>query len=142
MRSPSFFRAVVEFAVVAGLSLIFIFVLIPAGTSQGGEIGLPPDLLPKVTAGAIGLLALMQFVISCLRPKPETEAAPAVGHVLPLIGATVAGVLAVRFVGWEAGGALLALLALLALHERAPKRLLAVPAIVAAVLFAVGEMGL
>lgn len=141
-RSPSFLPAVAEFAIVAGLSLVFIFIVIPAGTSPGGEIGLPPDLLPKAAAAAIGVLALAQFVFSCVRPAPDAEARPPVGHVLPLIGATVAGVLAVKFVGWEAGGALLALLAMLAMRERTPLRLVVVPLAVAAVLFAVGEIGL
>jgi hypothetical protein len=54
----------------------------------------------------------------------------------------VAGVLVIGFIGWEAGGALLSLLVLLVLGERGIVRLAAVPAVVAAVLFMIGKLGI
>jgi hypothetical protein len=62
--------------------------------------------------------------------------------VLPLIAAAVAGVLVIGFIGWEAGGALLSLLVLLVLGERGIVRLATVPAVMAAVLFMIGKLGI
>jgi hypothetical protein len=142
LRSPLCSRPAVELLLVAGISAFLIFVVIPAETTPGDEIGLSPDLLPTAAAAAIGLLAVLQFVMALLRPRPDDVDAPPVRHVLPLIAAAVAGVLVIGFIGWEAGGALLSLLVLLVLGERGIVRLAAVPAVVAAVLFMIGKLGI
>lgn len=141
-RPPAFLHDLAELAIVAGLGLLAIFVVIPSQTSSAGEIGLSPGLLPTACAAAIVLLALLQFILKLIRRLVEPEAPrTAPGTALMLIAATVAGAAVVRLFGWELGGAAIVLLVSLVLGERRPARLTASAAGAAAVLFAVGWLG-
>lgn len=142
-RPPVLLRDLMEFIIVAGASLLTIFIVIPSQTSSGDEIGLAPGFVPTVCAAAIGILAGVQFLLSLFRRRIAAETpAPPVTYAALLIGSTLIGVLCIRFLGWEAGGAIMALLVSLVMGERRKVRLATVSLCVAAALFAIGKLGI
>lgn len=142
-RLPGLGRALGELIVVGGASLAMIFWIIPAQTSPGGELGLSPQLLPTVCSAAIGLLTLFRFIATLVStPAPEPGGDAPIHYALSVIVATVAGIVAVAWLGWTIGGAILALLVLLVLAERRPLMLAALPAAVAVLLFLIQKAGI
>ena len=63
------------FLFIAGL--LAIFVIIPAQTTEGEELGLPPSMFPTVGAVVITVMAALMLISSLRRPKLEfDEVAP------------------------------------------------------------------
>ncbi len=142
-RPPFPLRAGIEFAILAALSLITIFVIIPAETMSGDEIGLSPGLVPTVCAAAIGILASANFLHQLIkRTAVEQTTGPSILTAVFLVASTMIGILAIRYINWEVGGVILVILVSLSLHERRPLRLAAGAAGVALFLFIVNQLGI
>lgn len=142
-RLPQLKRAFGELVFVGGASLAMIFWIIPAQTSSSGELGLSPQLVPTVCSAAIGFLTLFRFIsalVSVQAPEPGDDGP--VHYALILILATVTGIAAITYLGWPIGGAVLAVLVLLALGERGPVLLVVLPALVAVLLFLIQKTGI
>ncbi len=146
--APSRRYALAEFLVVGGASLAVIFWIIPSQTSAAGtELGLSPRMLPTVCAGAIGVLALVRLVRVLMSSngalaEPVQTDAPAIWFAMLITSAAITGIVAIRYIGWPAGGAVLSLLVILVLCERRWSRLLAMPIGVAALLYLIQMTGI
>ena len=101
-----------------------LFWIIPAQTTTGRNLALSASFLPIICASFIGLLALANFVTTLLRHSTSTGETPiGVTDALMVIGASVIGILTIRYAGWVIGSATLALLVSLCLGERRPLNL-------------------
>lgn len=144
LHSRRVLRSFVEFAVVAGLGLLAIFVVIPAQTTPGDELGLGPAVVPTVCAATIVLFAAIQFLRELFKPAHSSPAADAqvpVHYVGLLMVATLAGIAALVFGGLVGGCAVTVTVVALALGTRDVKRLVALAggaALVAAVVLKLG----
>lgn len=142
-RLPRLRKALGELVVVGGASLVMIFWIIPAQTSAGGELGLSPQLVPTVCSAAIGLLTLFRFITMLVAaPTSEPNDDAPIRYALSIIAATVAGITAIAYLGWAVGGGILSLLVVLVLGERRPLMLVAMPVLVAILLFLVQKTGI
>lgn len=143
LRRPQLRRALGELLVVGGFSLAMIFWIIPTQTSSGGELGLSPQLMPTVCSAAIGLLALSRFIAILVSPPVAEPVDDAPIHfALVVIIASVAGIAAITYFGWEFGGAALSLLVVLVLGERRPVMLVAMPTLVAVLFYLIQKTGI
>lgn len=144
-KGPLFLvRPLVEFSIVAGACLYFIFYLIPAQTSDGANFGLSPRMVPIVCCALIGILATVSLLAS-LFGKPTTEAAPVndgLGTVGLLIGASLLGVTVVHWFGLIAGGIVLVALASWVIGERRWLQIAMLSAAAGLLMFAVKWLGL
>jgi hypothetical protein len=106
-----------EAAVVAGLGIAIIW-LIPSQTTSGAVLGLPPAFLPTVCASAIVILAVLGLGVRLWKPEPlrPERGAPWWPAAL-VLGVTIAGVLALQFLGSFASGLVAVALGLAALRE-------------------------
>jgi hypothetical protein len=106
-----------EAAVVAGLAAAIIW-LIPSQTTSGAVLGLPPAFLPTVCAAAIIVLAGVGLSVRLWKPEPirPERVAPWWPAAL-VLGVTIAGVLALQFLGSFASGLVAVALGLAALRE-------------------------
>ncbi|MDP4796868.1 MAG: tripartite tricarboxylate transporter TctB family protein [Rhodospirillales bacterium] len=142
-RPPFPLRDGIEFVILAALSLITIFVIIPAETTSGDELGLSPGLVPTVCAAAIGILACAHFLQKLIKRTPvEQSSGPSPLTAICLIGSTIIGILMIRYINWEVGGAILVILVSLSLHERRLLRLAGGAAFVALFLYIVNHLGI
>lgn len=142
-RSPQVRRASIELAVVGGGCLVALFWIIPEQTSTGRNLALSASFLPIICASFIGLLALANFVTTIMRHSTSTGETP-IGFrdALMVIGASVIGILAIRYAGWIIGSATMALLVSLCLGERRPLNLVLLTGGVALLLFVIGQLGI
>ena len=117
---PFHVRPFVEFAIVAGTSLYFIFYLIPSQTSDGANFGLSPRMVPIVCSVLIAGLATVSLLASlCGRSKAQAlPSSDGLVTVILLIGASVIGVTAVHWFGLITGGVVLVALASWVIGER------------------------
>lgn len=144
-KGPPFpVRPFVEFAIVAGTSLYFIFYLIPSQTSDGANFGLSPRMVPVVCSVLIAGLATVSLLVS-LFGKSNTQASPAsngLATVILLIGASLIGVTIVHWFGLIAGGVVLVGLASLIIGERRWMHIAMLSAAAGLLLFVVKWSGL
>jgi len=142
-RPPFPLRDGIEFVILAALSLITIFVIIPAETTSGDEIGLSPGLVPTVCAAVIGLLACGQFLNKLInRAVVEEPTGPSPLTAICLICSTIIGILAIRYINWEVGGVIIVVLVSLSLHERRALRLAVGAVSVALFLYIINHLGI
>ncbi len=144
-KGPLFLvRPLVEFSIVAGACLYFIFYLIPAQTSDGANFGLSPRMVPVVCCVLIGMLATVSLLVS-LFGKSTDEAGPVndgLGTVGLLIAACLLGVAVVHWFGLIAGGMLLVALASWIIGERRWLQIAMLSAAAGLLLFTVKWLGL
>ncbi|MEM9027314.1 MAG: hypothetical protein AAGC70_03000 [Pseudomonadota bacterium] len=134
--------ASVEFVIVGGASLIFIFWIAPRYIASGSNLGLAPDMLPIACAIAIGTIATVQFVRAVFVPARADSKRRSSALVLGLIVAAVTSCLVIDAFGLIAGGAVMTGSGALLLGERRLLALLAMTAGGASVMFLVVWSGL
>ena len=124
-----------EGLVIIGLALAAIFWIIPAQTTSGAVLGLPPAFMPKVAATAIAVLAAAGLALRLARPEaPAPERRAPLGPAILVGGLTTLGVLALQFLGPIAAGLIMVVLGVPALGERRPGVLLTAFAVTAVAL--------
>lgn len=106
-----------EGVVIVLLAAVALVWIIPAETTSGDVLGLPPAFMPNVAVVAIGVLAVLGIVLRLIAPEPRGAR---VQVAAPLLVAALAllGVLTLRYVGPLAAGLLVVLLGMPALGER------------------------
>lgn len=110
-----------EAAIVLGLGIAALW-LIPAQTTSGPVLGLPPAFLPTLCAAAIIALASLGLATRLWKPEPlRTERTAPYWPAGLLLCIAVAGVLALQFVSSFVCGLLIIALGLPALGERRPR---------------------
>lgn len=120
-RRPHRLRAVAEFAVVLTLSLVTLFIVIPAGTVESDNFGLSPQMLPIGAVVVIAVMSAVTFIVDLVAPgSVPMPPSRGLSGVLLLMLATLVGVLSIERLGVIAGGAGLVVLASLSVGERRP----------------------
>jgi hypothetical protein len=112
-------------AVLCVLSLILIFIVIPADDSGGRWIGLSPYLFPIVVSGAIAVFSLGLCLQAARRIDSEEETSPPLEleqllMFLFAMGLIVIGVFVIARAGVWIGGPLLIAMIMLFMGERNP----------------------
>jgi len=121
--------------VVIGLALVAILWIIPAQTTSGAVLGLPPAFMPKVAATAIAVLAAAGLALRLARPgAPAPERRAPLGPAILVGGLTMLGVLTLQFLGPIAAGLVMVVVGVPALGERRPRVLLTAFAVTAVAL--------
>lgn len=112
------------------LSLLLVFVIIPAETAEGAYYGLSPLFYPTVMAAGIGVCAVGLIAQALLRPAvyegQVLELGPRrLGMFLLVSAIVLGGVIAIDVFGIWVGGPLLIGGVMLFMGERQPLRVLA-----------------
>lgn len=147
-RSPKLLHALVELAVVGGLSLLAIFWIIPSQTAPASVFGLSPSMMPMICAAAIAVLALLQCVAALLRrvaiPDADRTAGgrPSMIHAFLIVAAALVGTFVLARFGLLAGGIVLAALVSFSIGERRLLHNVVLCCAVAAVMLLVDLSGL
>lgn len=132
LRSRS--SVLAELLCLTGLALVAFVWIIPLQVSGGG-LGLDPGFLPRLCAGAIGLLVLADGLQRLLRGQP-VEVYPAGWSALARVGGlAVLGAVVLEFVGIAAAALVTIPVGMLILGERRPILIAATTALVAGLLF-------
>lgn len=137
-------RAAIEFAIVGGGALVFLFWIIPVYIGGGSNLGLAPAMLPTVCVTVIGCLAGLQFLFSFFGRDGVREAQQR-GHprlAVALVGATVGSALLIGIADLAVAGAVLVTAAALLLGERNPIKLAALAGAGAGIMLLVKWSGL
>lgn len=133
-------------------TLIFGFVLIPVGISEGsGDIGpgLSPRFMPELATAGIALALVFGLARYLFASKPEDDTGvPPLdegGHPLRAVAAISIclffAIIGFRVAGFYLGGVAMALLLTLLLGERRLRNAVLVPVLVLTVIYLVFEMG-
>jgi hypothetical protein len=133
-------------------TLIFGFVLIPVGISEGsGDIGpgLSPRFMPELATAGIALALAFGLARYMFASKPEDDTGdPPLdegGHPLRAVAAISIclffAIIGFRVAGFYLGGVTMALLLTLLFGERKPLNALLIPVVVLTVIYLVFEIG-
>ena len=124
---------VAELLCVTGAALLAFAWIVPAQVSGGG-LGLDPGFLPRVCAGAIGVLTLVDGLLRLMRDRPA-EAYPTGWSALVRVGGlAVLGIIVMQLAGISATALIAVPIGMVILGERRPLLIVATTAIVAGAL--------
>ncbi|WP_238121074.1 MULTISPECIES: hypothetical protein [unclassified Xanthobacter] len=113
-----------EAALLGALTLLVVFVVIPAETSAGG-IGLSPAFLPTVCAAAAGFFAVVDALLRVLRAEPSARYPEGWTAFFRIGAVAVAGVVILAYAGPGACALVTVPAGMAMLGERRPLPLLA-----------------
>lgn len=124
-----------EMLLLAGASALALFWIIPSQVSGGG-LGLDPGFLPRLCAGAIGVLVLADGLRRLARRGAPEETYPSGWSSLIRIGAlAILGAVVLRYAGNAAAAAVVIPTGMLALGERRLLLIVLTTALVAGTFF-------
>ena len=118
LRSRS--SVVAEMLCLVGLALLAVFWIIPSQVSGGG-LGLDPGFLPRLCAGVIGVLTLLDGVRRLSsRGTPNGAYASGWSALIRIGGLALLGAIAVRFASLAVAAAITIPIGMVLLGDRRP----------------------
>ncbi len=119
-----------ELIVLAGAALLAFFWIIPSQVSGGG-IGLDPGFLPRLCAGAIGVLVLADGLRRLSRGvATEEDYGSGWAALVRIGGLAIAGAIVLKVAGLVAAAVVVVPIGMLALGERRPLLIVVTTAVV------------